>query len=179
MEGYWEKKNSCMSIHYFRSFTNITVPAGVSLRGESPGLRPHSRQRGAQSHSGGEAPERLPGNDSAAIQQVFFLHSRRHIRELFVNKHTGRHPGVRMCAGHRGPVGGGGGVRGAGRNGLVLPHYLQTAPGQEVSPHVRTRQGTTFCFTLTASIEKQKHVCGFSIYGRGRKYEIHFFLLRL
>lgn len=38
--------------------------------------------------------------------------------------HTGRHPGLRVRAGHRGPVGGGGGDRGAGRYRLVLPHYL-------------------------------------------------------
>lgn len=38
------------------------MPAGVSLRGESSGLRPPARQRGAESHAGGEAPQRLPGN---------------------------------------------------------------------------------------------------------------------
>lgn len=85
----WKKKwrtNSCMLIHYFRCFTNVNVPAGVSLRGASPGLRPHSRQRRAQSHSGGEAPERLPGNDTAVIQQVSL--SPGHFCELFVNTHS-------------------------------------------------------------------------------------------
>lgn len=78
---------------YFRSLTNVNVPAGVSLRGESPGLRPPARQRGAESHAGGEAPQRLPGNVrprrrfSGDPAGVFFAQSRS-LLCVFVNKHT-------------------------------------------------------------------------------------------
>lgn len=83
---------------------------------------------------------------------------------------AGRHAGLRVRAGRRGPVGGGGGVCGAGRNGLVLPHYLRAAPGQKAS--LRMRRGPTSWFTLTESdrnAEVNTNVCGFSVYGRSRK----------
>lgn len=120
----------------FPSSPAVTVPAGVSLRGEGAGLRPTARQRGAQGHAGGEAPQRLPGEvgwEGRGLRRLRRFGSVDFMIVRCCEPPAGRHAGLRVRAGHRAAVGGGGGVRGVARHRLVLPHHLRAAPGQKVS----------------------------------------------